>query len=159
MSRTPTDKTKELSENYQKIVKAIKQNGGQIYSDDLCEMLDLTRGQIGKALQWGRRHFDDKDVVKITEYVMASSRGYFLPTCKEACVAYVVQNEKRIKSEIKTHRLIRNYVNEHWHEDLQKILNETSADDTSYNDDEMHPWGVFEQVINNYQTFTPLKEN
>jgi hypothetical protein len=155
--KTNTEDT--LRTNYKKIVDAIKDEGGQIYSDKLAEKVGLRKGQIGKALQWGRRHFDDKDDVKITDYVMASSSGYFLPTCKEECVAYVAQNDKRIQSEIRTHRLIRNYVNEHWHDDLEKVLNEDSAEDTTYLNDTMIPWDVFDKVINNYQTFTPLKEN
>lgn len=146
MGRTKQYTNEILEEYYRKIVDTLRKNDGFVYSDELSEKTGLNKAQIGKALQFGRRNFDG-NLIPITDYVMASPTGYFLPTRGQEVIAYVVQVTLDARSRARTLKPIFEYANHHWGNQLQDLLNNRLADETE-TDDEMHPWEVFEQIMN-----------
>ena len=142
--RTATDEV--LAVYYWEIVKVLRDLDKRAYIDELVEETGYSIGQIKKAVQWGRREFD-KGHIKITDYVMASGTGYFLPTRGREVVAYVVQNTKDILSRSRTQKPIYEYAMAHWKEELQEAFAEKSQDGDIIND-VMTPWEVFNSIIN-----------
>lgn len=146
MGRKKTFTDVVLEEYYKEILRAIKANGGWSYSDALSEVTGLNRSQIGKALQYARRKFDNHQLL-IQDYVMANSTGYFLPTRGREVVAYVAQNYKDIRSRARTQQPIFRYAMEHWEEELLEALKDDVVDEDVIND-EMEPWAVFNKIMN-----------
>lgn len=132
-----------LDERYWDIVNVLKEEKRFLYADELREKTRLKAGQIGKALQYGRRKFDSNEI-KIKDYVMASPSGYFLPVRGAEVVAYVAQVFLDVNSRAKTIAPIYEYAKQKWPDELEKVLNDRFSEDE---DDSMEPWGVFNKII------------
>ena len=135
-----------LEEYYNKIVTELKNDGGAIYRDDMAARVCLTPGQISKALQYARRRFEEGKT-KITEYVMASPDGYFLPTMGREIVAYVAQIFMDTRSRVKTIMPIYEYAKRHWGNELLEEIDARLKEDDVL-EDEMIPWAVFDTILN-----------
>ena len=141
--RTLTDEV--LSIYYWDIVRVLKKLNRSVYSSELMQITGYKESQIKKACQWGRREFE-KGHIKVTDYVMASGTGYFLPTRGREIVAYVVQNVKYILSMSKTQKPIYDYAMARWKAELQREFAEKNEDESIIYD-EMNPWEVFNRIM------------
>jgi len=145
MGRKKTLTDEVLAIYYKDIVKALKDLDRPCYADELMQLTGYNRAKIGKALQWGRREFENGKI-KITDYVMASPEGYFLPSKGREVVAYVVQNIKYILSMSRTQTPIYDYAMSRWKDELQAAFAEKDEDAFAIND-EMNPWEVFKNIM------------
>lgn len=140
-----------LRKYYSKIVDCVKSHDKPIHLAQLSEETGIKTGRISKALQWGRREFDNGEI-PIRDYVMASPLGYFCPKESNQLCAYVAQVYKDANSRLKTTTPIYNYAAKHYPEKLRLALTINSYDEDMDPDDpaliEMQPWGVWNNLMN-----------
>lgn len=113
----------------------------------LASLTGYKESQISKALQWGRRQFEEGKL-RIDQWIMGGPKGYFLPKrgYDERIYAYAIQNIKDIRSRARTQlplyeALLR---------DDPDALREAYLKSTDGREDistEMNPWAVFNKII------------
>ena len=145
MGRTKQYTDTVLQSYYKSMLQVLRENDDYIFSDKMEELAGLNKAQIGKALQYGRRQFEN-EAMDVREYIMASPYGYFLPSRGKEVVAYVTQNFLDLRSRMRTQKGIYEYAMKHWPQQLLDLINEKSEENDKI-DDEMKPWEVFKKIM------------
>ena len=124
-------------------------DGCYLKRDKLVEITGYKPSQVSTALKWGRRQFE-KGNLSIMQWIMASPKGYFLPTSvnEDRVFAYAVQNIKDIRSRSKTQTPLYEALLISYPEQLRAALVKSSPDVNDVNM-EMNPWAVFNEIMEN----------
>ena len=122
-------------------------NGGYMLSPELSMATGFKQSQISKALQWGRRQFEEGNL-NVTQWIMASPKGYFLPKDKEdeRIFAYAIQNIKDIRSRARTQLPLYESLLRTSPESLKRAFIKSSKGKEDINV-EMNPWAVWKAII------------
>lgn len=136
-----------LDEYYSIIHQVIVVANRPISGAELVQVTGLNIGQIAKAVQYKRRQFDN-GTIPITDLIIASPNGYFLPSYGREVVAYGLQHYKDIMSRVRTFSPIIKYAKDHWPEawDTAVEILDNNYDPDAIND-EVTPWEIYEQIM------------
>ena len=115
-----------------------------LYMPELCRETGLTEGQIKKATNHGRRMLGDKRI-NISQYVLGSNKGYFLPDYRRECIAYAVQHTKAIISAMAALEPLLNYGMERDKDAFFQAFKTGPSE--NYINDETTPWEIYDRVI------------
>lgn len=138
--------------DYYRIVEFLRDQDDVVTQDLIAESLEMPLHRIKAVLKFGRRNLkvNGKGLISIEDYIIGCGNGCFLATNWRALIAYVVQNTKRINSEIRTIKPLYKLVNERYPDELKKRLEENG-----YGSDEDDYWAVFNSV---YRECLPLEK-
>ena len=138
---------------------------GYMLADELLDAINenqpipFTKSNMSAALQHGRRQLDKKRL-KVTQWIMASPKGLFLPKSendKRIC-AYVVQNFKDINSRNTTQVPLFAEVLRINPDGLREAFHEANKEWEVSN--EMKPWAVWSSIMDDaYASYTALEPN
>lgn len=140
--------------NYESILEYLwecnEEGQEAVYTPQIAEDLGLTRGQIAKALQTGRRDFDFKHK-SISNYIMSSPRGLFVVDPQDDIknfMAYAVQTYKDIVSRVKTFKPLLRHIKENYPNEFIQAIEDSKSEDMTVESDEVEPWAVFNKLTN-----------
>lgn len=154
-----TDKLKDIYNACYKVLNGIRgdEQGGYLLGPELSVLTGYKQSQISKALQWGRRKFEDGEI-SVMQWIMASPKGYFLPESMDdpRVFAYSIQNILTIKSMTKTQLPLYQHLLETRPEELRAAYRKSSGNKEDIST-EMNPWAVFNAIMEN-DYFIPIAE-
>lgn len=134
--------------------KEKRELGGYVLHDEMLPLINerlnyqYNKGNISATLQYGRRQYKNKKI-KMTQWIMASPEGLFLPknADDERICAYAVSNFKEINSRATTQNPLFFDLLHLNPEGLQAALNKANVPFEGLTAKEMNPWAVWSKVM------------
>lgn len=130
--------------DYYKIVEFLRDKVEAVTIDFIAESLEMSVARVKTVLKFGRRNLKDKNGkgrIPIGDYIVGCGSGCFLVANWRAALAYVAQNTKKIKSEIRTVQPLYERVKEEYPDELKKCLEELGCESI-----EGDYWAVFNSI-------------